>query len=170
MPWRTWNCVVRNIKITHKSMFWIGRNTQSQLYHRQNKRGFICSLSSVQQKCMLNAAVLPWEIWNCVVRNMKRLLAANPCCELAEIQWTNRVCMSGQIGWAPRSALAATKSDLPKFWQCPGLVHMLQNPIMYDMWGGTINIFSARSLWRKIPRSQGVRSPDPLPKWVGEPD
>ena len=115
-------------------MFWIGRNPQSQLYHQQNKRGFICSLSSVRQKCMLNAAVLPWEIWNCVVRNMKRLLAANPCCELAEIQWTNRVCMSGQIGWAPRSALAATKSDLPKFWQCPGLVHVPQNPIMYDIW------------------------------------
>ena len=39
---------------------------------------------------------------------------------------------------------------------------MLQNPIMYDMWGGTSNIFSARSLRSKIPRSQGVRSPDPL--------
>ena len=31
---------------------------------------------------------------------------------------------------------------------------------MYAMWGGPINIFSSRSLWSKIPRSQGVRSPD----------
>ena len=80
--------------------------------------------------------------------------------ETEEGEWTNWRGTSGQTGGAPRSALAATKSDLPKFWQCPGLVHVPQNPIMYDMWGGTGNIFSARSLWSKIPRSQGVRSPD----------
>ena len=34
---------------------------------------------------------------------------------------------------------------------------------MCDMWGGTSHIFSARSLWRKIIRSGGVRSPNPLP-------
>ena len=37
------------------------------------------SAMHVQQKCMLHTAVLPWQIWNCAVRNTKWLLAANPC-------------------------------------------------------------------------------------------
>ena len=47
---------------------------------------------------------------------------------------------------------------------------MLQNPTMCVMWGGFSHFFTARSLQSKITRSGGVRSPDPLPKWVGEPD
>ena len=66
------------------------------------------SAMHVQQKCMLHTAVLPWQIWNCAVRNTKWLLAANPCYELAEIQWINRVGMSGQIGCATKSAPATT--------------------------------------------------------------
>ena len=43
---------------------------------------------------------------------------------------------------------------------CPGLLDMLQNPIMYDTWGDESNIFSAWSLWSKITHSGGVCSPD----------
>ena len=39
-------------------------------------------------------------------------------------EWTNWGGTSGQTGGAPRSALAATKSDLPKFEQCPSIVQV----------------------------------------------
>ena len=85
-------------------------------------------------------------------------------------KWTNWRRQSGQTGGAAKSALATTWSDLGKFWGCLWPPDMLQNPKMYDTWGCASHFFSARSLWSKITRSQGIRSPDPLPKWVGEPD
>ena len=54
---------------------------------------------------------------------------------------------SGQTGGGTKSALVPTWNDLPRFRQCLGLAHMMQFPIMYGMWGGTTNIFSARCLW-----------------------
>ena len=76
------------------------------------------------------------------------------CCEklrntdekLVVHEWTNWGRASGQTGGAARSALASTRNDCSKFRHCPGLVHVLQNPIMYDTWGGASNIFSAKSL------------------------
>ena len=61
-------------------------------------------------------------------------------------EWTNWRCTSGQTGGAARSALASTRNDCSKFCHFPGLVHVLQNPILYDTWGGASNIFSARVL------------------------
>ena len=94
----------------------------------------------------------------------------NPVEKLSRCEWTNWRRKSGQTGGATKCAAAATWNDLRKLTQCPGLVHMMQKPMICVMWGGTIHFFSARSLWSKITRSQGIRSPDPLPKWVGEPD
>ena len=76
------------------------------------------------------------------------------CCEklrntvekLGVHEWTNWGGTSGQTGGAARSALASTRNDCSKFRHCPGLVHVLQNPILYDTWGGASNIFSARVL------------------------
>ena len=61
-------------------------------------------------------------------------------------EWTNWWGASRQTGGASRSALASTRNDCSKFRHCPGLVHVLQNPILYDTWGGSSNIFSARVL------------------------
>ena len=94
----------------------------------------------------------------------------NTTAEMESQKWTNWGWGSGQTGGGARSALATTWIDFSKFWQLPGILHMLQNPTMCVMWGGSSHFFTARSLRSKIPRSGGVRSPDPLPKWVGEPD
>ena len=102
--------------------------------------------------------------------NVKQSLAANMTGNWEKSYWQMVFSKSGQSSGAARSALATTWSDLGKFWGCLWLPDMLQNPKMYDTWGCASHFFSARSLWSKIPRSQGVRSPNPLPKWVGEPD
>ena len=48
----------------------------------------------------------------------------NPEEKLGRGEWTNWGGTSGQTGGAPRSALAATKSDLPKVGQCPSIVQV----------------------------------------------
>ena len=63
-----------------------------------------------------------------------------------------------QTGGGTKSALALFWIDLRKFWQANIRPCIPLNPNMCDMWGGTSHIFSARSLWRKIIRSGGVRS------------
>ena len=93
----------------------------------------------------------------------------NPVEKYGSGEWTNWGCASGQTGGATKSALATTRNDCHKFRRCPGLLHMLQNPIMYDTWGGASNIFIDRSLWSKIPCSGGVRSPDPLTRSFANP-
>ena len=146
-------------------------NTITGMLSTKKNRCFICSAQNTNGNVCLSAAVLPWQIWNYAVTNTKWLLSTNPCKQIGRNPMDKLGGgASGQTGGAARYALASTRNDCSKFRHCPGLVHMLQNPIMYDTWGGASNIFSARSLWRKIPRSQGLRSPDPLPKWVGEPD
>ena len=70
----------------------------------------------------------------------------NPVEKYGSGEWTNRRGASGQTGGATKSALATTRNDCHKFFRCPGLLHVVQNPIMYETWGGASNIFSARSL------------------------
>ena len=99
-------CEKYKITLGHNSMCWIGRNPQSQLYHRRKKTWFHlfteqCSAHYSMRNVYFNTAVLPWQIWNCVVRNAKRLLATNPCCQLAEIQWINRVC-NAHCAWVDK--------------------------------------------------------------------
>ena len=72
--------------------------------------------------------------------------------------------MSGQTGCASKSAVAPARIEFQKFRRCPGPSHVQRNPIMYVVWGGKSNIFGARGPGRKKSRSQGVRSPDLLPK------
>ena len=79
---------------------------------------------------------------------------------------------SGQTGCASKSAVAPARIEFQKFRRCPGPSHVQRNPIMYVVWGGKSNIFGARGPGRKKSRSQGVRSPDLLPKvgrgtWLG---
>ena len=79
---------------------------------------------------------------------------------------------SGQTGCASKSAVAPARIEFQKFRRCPGPSHVQRNPIMYVVWGGKSNIFGARRPGRKKSRSQGVRSPDLLPKvgrgtWLG---
>ena len=107
----------------------------------------------MQQYCRDKSEIVWWEIWN---DSWSQIHVLN----WQKSFWTNWGCASGQTGGATNSALATTRNDCHKFFRCPGLLHMVQNPIMYDTWGGASNIFSARSLWSQITRSGGVRSPD----------
>ena len=127
----------------------------------------ILGVNTPGQKCDCKLGEIQLE--NCVI-NMKQLLAANMTANWEKSSWKMVFWKSGQTGGAAKSALASTWNDLRKWWGCLGLGHVVQNPMMYDTWGGASHFFSARSLRSKIPRSQGIRSPDPLPKWVGEPD
>ena len=70
----------------------------------------------------------------------------NTTAEMESQKWTNWGWGSGQTGGGARSALATTWIDFSKFWQLPGIVHMLQNPTMCVMWGGSSHFFTARSL------------------------
>ena len=97
-------------------------------------------------------------------KQIQNELLRNTVAEMLRQKWTNWRRKSGQTGGAARLALATIWNDLPKFWQRPGPLHVPQNPNMCAMWGGTSHIFSARSLWSKITRSEGVRSPNPLPR------
>ena len=84
----------------------------------------------------------------------------NPVEKLGRCEWTNWWGKCGQTGGAAKSALASTWNDLRKWWGCLGLGHVVQNPMMYDTWGGASHFFSARSLRSKIPCYQGIRSPN----------
>ena len=116
-------------------------------------------------------------------KQIQNEILRNTVAEMLRQKWTNWRRKSGQTGGAARLALATIWNDLPKFLRCPGLLHVPQNPNMCAMWGGTSHIFSARSPWSKITRSEGVRSsnwlssqlenlttsdiiPDPLPSWL----
>ena len=91
-------------------------------------------------------------------KQIQNELLRNTVAEMLRQKWTNWRRKSGQTGGAARLALATIWNDLPKFWQRPGPLHVPQNPNMCAMWGGTSHIFSARSFWSKITRSEGVRS------------
>ena len=93
-------------------------------------------------------------------KQIRNEILRNTTAEMDNQKWTNWGGRSGQTGGGARSALATTWIDFSKFWQLPGIVHMLQNPTMCVMWRGSNNFFSARSLQSKITRSGGVRSPD----------
>ena len=78
LPWRTWNCVVRNTKLL------LATNPCDEMVEIHNpsctidgsKRGFICSLSSVQlaiqwaiyaliqQYCRVKSEIVLWEMQN----------------------------------------------------------------------------------------------------------
>ena len=63
-------------------------------------------------------------------KQIQNEILRNTVAEMLRQKWTNWGRKSGQTGGAARLALASIWNYLPKFWQCPGLLHMLQNPNM----------------------------------------
>ena len=75
-----------------------------------------------------------------------------------------------QTGGGAKSALALNWIDLERVWHCKSLSWHpaeLKNVCKY---GVAMHIDGSRSLWRKNNLSGGLRSPNPLQEWVGEPD
>ena len=104
---------------------------------------------------------LRWQHWAVPVMclaNTKTKPVRNPSWKLQYRELTNWRWVNWQTGGGTKSALALFWIDLRKFWQANIRPYIPLNPNMCDMWGGTSHIFSARSLWRKIIRSGGVRS------------
>ena len=104
---------------------------------------------------------LRWQHWAVPVMclaNTKTKPVRNPSWKLQYRELTNWRWVNWQTGGGTKSALALFWIDLRKF--CQANIHpcIPLNPNMCDMWGGTSHIFSARSLWKKIIRSGGVRS------------
>ena len=83
----------------------------------------------------------------------------NPVEKYGSGEWTNWWGASGQTGGATKSALATTINDCHKFFRCPGLLHMVQNPIMYDTWGGASNILVLEASEVKLPALEGFILP-----------
>ena len=83
----------------------------------------------------------------------------NPVEKYGSGEWTNRRGASGQTGGATKSALATTRNDCHKFFRCPGLLHVVQNPIMYETWGGASNILVLEASEVKFPALEGFILP-----------
>ena len=67
-----------------------------------------------------------------------------------------------QTGGAAKSALASFWIDLNKVWQSKSWPWDPAESKKVWMYGVTMQIEGSRSLWRKIIRSGGIRSPNPL--------
>ena len=102
--------------------------------------------------------------------NTKTKMGRNPIWKNA-ILWTAKLGAANfQTGGGAKSALALNWIDLERVWHCKSYSWHTAEFKNVCKYGVAIHIEGSRSLWRKKYPSGGLRSPNPLQEWVGEPD